>query len=379
MTGQLGTTLRSRADHLAPWNADLEAIVRDGERRVRRRRAAVAGGVAGMLAVVGGATAVGVRAHTTQPQPADQDTRPLTYAVGSVIHSGDSQVDVGMPVDSFVAFTGGFLFSHAEHVYEAKNGDVHEIGDLANATTPLVAGEDGREVGWWAGRSIDLWPAFPEAQGHPNGLHNMLADGWPADSPPTVRASWGGFLWVTNGVDTEVVYLDPPDGPYESWDIRSTDPSMIQDAAARRLLIRVGDGMAVVDANLPHHLNPIENSFHTKADLVPDAPQVRGVSTGDLAPDAQHWFTTEGGHFAVYASDDGSAQQPEHEGFDGVTPYQWLSGDTIAALARRTGHPDGPVSILTCRVSTNACAVSLPDVGPAAGIVVPNGPTTGDR
>jgi hypothetical protein len=151
---------------------------------------------------------------------------------------------------------------------------------------------------------------------------------------------------------------------------------MIQDAAAGRLLVRVDGGLAVVDANLPHDLNPIEPSFRPRKDLLPSAPQVPNVSTGDLAPDGRHWFTAESGSFTVYASSNGSAQEPEHPGFEGVTPYQWLGDDTIAALGHRAGDPTGPVSILTCRVSSNACTVAVPDIGPAADVVVPTGPTT---
>ena len=383
MTGQLRTTLHTRADEIAGWEADLDAIVRTGSRRVRRRRAVIAGGVAVTLAVVG-AAALGIRGHDGAPAPADPDALPVTYAVGSVIHSGDTQVDVGLHVDSFVRLTDRFVFSHDEHVYEAKDGAVHEIDRLADKATPLMAAEDGQKAAWFGfsdqyGAGLKIYPGYPQVGNHPNAQYGDFPDGWPADSPPSVRATWGGFLWVSDGVKTQVTYHDPPDGPYESWDIRTTGPSMIQDAAARSLLVRVGDGLAVVDANLPQHLNPPEESFDNKLDLDPGSPQVPNVSTGDLAPDARHWFTTDGGSFTVYTSSDASAQEPEHPGFTDVTPYQWLGGDTIAALGHPTDDPDGPASILTCRVSTNACTVALPDVGPATDVVVPNGPTTGTR
>ena len=383
MTGQLRTTLRDRADHLNAWDVDLDAIVRDGARRVRHRRVALAGGVAGALAVVGGVSALAVQ-HLNRPAPADQDAKPLTYAVGNVIHSGDSQVDVGMHVDSFVRLTDRFVFTHDQHVYEARDGRVHMLGPLADPSTPLVAGEDGQKAGWFGlsaryGAGLEIYPGYPQVGDRPNSSFADYPDGWPEHSPPRVQATWGDFLWVSTGVFSLVIYHDPPDGSYEGWRIRSTGPSMIQDAAARRLLVRVGDGMAVVDANLPEHLNPVEASFDNKKDLLPDAPQVPDVSTGDLAPDARHWFTAEAGRFVVYASSDGSAQQPEHAGYQDVTPYQWLSGDTIAALGHRAGDPGGPVSILTCRVSSNTCEAAVDDVAPDADLVVPSGPTTGSR
>ncbi|MGC4111753.1 MAG: hypothetical protein QM747_15315 [Nocardioides sp.] len=375
MTGQLRTTFQARADQLEGWDLDLDTIVRQGERRLRRRRVTVAGGLAGVLVVAGAlATFAGHLNRTTAP-PADQNAKPVTYAVGSVIHDGSRTVDVGMHVDSYVRLTSAFVFTHGLHVYAAQDGGVHQIGDLANTSARLVAGEDGRQVGWWRGHDINLWPGYPGVHGRPNGMNATLHGEWPPGSPPRVQASWGGFFWVSDGVRSRVVYHDPPDGPYEGWPIRSTGPSMIQDAAERSLLVRVGDGMAVVDANLPHELNPIENSFDNKKSLLPDAPQVPGISTGDLAPDTRHWFTTQGG-FRVYAAGGRTSQVPDHDGFVDVTPYQWLSGDTIAATAEKAGDPGGPVSLLTCRVSTNTCTLKVADVAPAADLVVPNGPTT---
>jgi hypothetical protein len=376
MTGQLQTTLHRQADALQPWNVDLDAIVRSGVRRVRRRRAALAGGVAGALVLAGG---VAIAAHgltVHHPQPVDDNARPVTYAIGSVIHSGDSRVDVGRTVAQFVRFTDGFVFSDPQQrVYVEKDGRVRKIGDLHDASTPLVAGEDGRQVGWLTPTTFALYPGYSVVHGLPNAINSQFRSGLPVGSSPEVRATWGGYLWMTDGVRTEVIHHDPPHHEYVGWPIHTTGPSMIQDAAGDRLLVRAGDGIAVIDAGLPKPHDPYQNPL--KRHFVPGPPQVRNVSTGDLAPDARHWFTAEDGRFTVYFSRDGGSQEPDHAGFVGVTPYQWLGADTIAALGHREDDPDGPVSILRCRVSTNDCTVAVSDIAPEADLVVPNGPTTG--
>src|SRR3954447_18491686 len=198
MTGQLRGSLHTRADELDTWDVDLDTIVRAGDRRLRRRRIAVAGTAAAVLAVAGGVT-VAARSHATRPQPADQDAKPLTYAVGRVIHSGDNQVDVGMRVDSFVRLTDRFVFSHDQHVYEAKDGDVHEIDRLADPSAPLVAGEDGQQSEWFGhsdthGVGLMIYPGYPQVGGRPNASFAGYADTWNADSPPRILAASGRYL-----------------------------------------------------------------------------------------------------------------------------------------------------------------------------------------
>jgi hypothetical protein len=393
MTGQLQTTLRRQAEALESWDADLDAIVLAGERRVRRRWIALVGSLAGALVIAGGVAVATQRLHAHRPQPVDDHARPVSYALGSVIHSGDTQVDVGMPIASFVRYTDGFVFSDPQQrVYAEQDGHVHLIGHLVDGSTALVAGEDGREVAWYGhdgkitvgsdqfakfGNGVYLYPDFLR-NGRTNSLHASFGGVQPITTRPTVRASWDGFIWLTDGRKNTVVELRPDAHQYAGWPAPELiGRDTVQDAAARRLLVRVGDGLAVVDANLPRE--PALLDTRPKPRPLPSAPQVGHVSTGDLAPDARHWFNAEGGRFTVYASSDGSSQEPGHPGFERVTPYQWLGTDTIAALAHRAGDPDGPISILRCRVSTNACIVAVADAGPEADVIVPSGPTTGTR
>ncbi|WP_248581442.1 hypothetical protein [Nocardioides sp. InS609-2] len=62
MTGLLSDLMHDRADTLAAPELDLDALMRDGQRRVVRRRTAFVGGGAALavVAVVAGLTAPGL-------------------------------------------------------------------------------------------------------------------------------------------------------------------------------------------------------------------------------------------------------------------------------------------------------------------------------
>ncbi len=168
----------------------------------------------------------------------------------------------------------------------------------------------------------------------------------------------------------------PPLTTHATWpdDGLGSQP-IVRDAAGDRILVDVGGGLAVVPAHLlppPHH--PGWADFKPGTDLSGVTPQVTGVSTGDLAPDGEHWFPGDGSGFAVYDSTTGDERNPAHPGFDTVVPQEWLGDDTIAAVgAARGDEPGAEVSLLTCRVSTNQCTVAVPNVGANDDVVLANG------
>jgi hypothetical protein len=362
MTGQLRTTLQTRANGLDTWEVDVNAIVGDGVRRVHRRRVTLAGGTALALALVAGATTLGLRHHPAAAAPADDTTIPLAYAVGSVIHTGDSQIDVGVPIRSMVVLDDGFMYTGPDQtVYFWQDGGAHALGHVADASTRLFSSDDGVNALWLDSQNrIDWWPGYFDR------ILTFRGD--------TVEAVSAGHLWWSDGHQTRIAEM-PPLTTHATWpDDGLGHQPIVKDAAGDRILVDVGGGLAVVRAHLlpPPH-DPGWADFQPGTDLTGVAPQVAGVSTGDLAPDGQHWFTDDGGRFTVYDSTDGDGQEPTYDGFVGVTPYQWLGNDTIAATGSRSSAPGGPISLLTCRVSTNDCTVAVADVGNAADVVVSDG------
>jgi hypothetical protein len=382
MTGQLRTTLHDRADHLTNWDVDLDAIVRDGDRRVRRRRrlaiaGGIASGIAGVLAVVGGVSTLATRDHASRPQPADEVTKPLAYAVGSVIHTGSASVDVGVDVESMVQIDQGFVFTDPQRrVYEEKGGEVHLVRTFdeevtrADAGSPLAVSDDGRVAVWWDGDQFQSYPGY--------GLDGKsdsfpAAPTWSNDAPPAVRGVSGGHLYFWNGRQTMIAEI-PPLRSTAFWpDSGLSGPQAVQDAGGDRVLVRVGDGLAVVKANLRPLDAAALSDWEPGTDLTGVRPQVSGVSTGDLSPDGKYWFSHDNDEFAVYDSANGHRQDPAHPGFDFAAPYQWLDNDTVAVLATKGSSDDPQISLLTCHVSTNDCQVTAPDIGGYDDIVIPVG------
>lgn len=394
MTGQLRTTLHTRADALGQPDLDLDAIVRDGNRRLRRRRTALAGGAAA-LALVAAGTAFGLhdRSTTAEPTPASENAKPLIYAVGSVIHTGDGTIDVGTKVVSFVSTHWGFVFSTPDqrlHYY--RDGQVEPIttfdghpSQLASASTPLVTGDDGMLTAWWDGERIQTWPGFRsgevvDAFDKTNSFN--AATSWPNDDPPRIQAVSDGHLWFWDGQDPWIAEVRPLPTTAGWKDTNPPGSGTVVDAAADRVLVREGDGMAVTTANLRPLSVGAQGGWTPGGDLAGVTAQVKDVYSGDLAPDGAHWFTQDSDQFAVFDSATGKRQDPRYQdlGFAFAAPYQWLDDDTMAVLALpKATSGSQPISLLTCHVSTNDCTVTARDIGDNTDVAIPVGESLRDQ
>jgi hypothetical protein len=315
--------------------------------------------------LVGGVTVLSTHDHRSAA-PADQTTFPFAYAVGSVIHSGDDQIDVGVHVESMVQTARGFVFADPrQRVYEERNGHTRQIGRLASRPSHLVVGDDGRLVGWWDGERFQLWTG-------PTGKTDSVDVGKLGnDPPPSVRAIADSHVWFWNGGQTWAADKPSSDDVYRVTGFDGSDT--IQDAAAGKMLVQVGEpgdpsGLAVIDEVTRDHPSAPSGL----------APQVRNIGTGDLSPDARHWFTDDRDQFAVFDSATGQRQDPAHPGFEFAAPYQWLDNDSMAVLAVPNASRMDHISLLTCRVSTNACTVTASDIGRYRDVAIPDGAALGD-
>lgn len=382
MTGQLRTTLHRRAEQLDAWQVDLDAVVRAGDRRIRRRRTTLAGGLAGVLAVAGGVTALVARENPTQVQPAGQDAKPLTYAVGSVIHTGTGTVDVGAKVESMVQTRWGFVYTTPDHrVFSEQDGDEHQIGQIP-ADGRLLESDDGWTTAWQdPSQVIRTWPGYTPGDSSSPDFDRTFTlsetSGWPSGSPPRLQAVSDGHVWWFDGTDNFIS---------EGWPLTSTavwkdtnppGSGTVVDAAGDQVLVKTDTGMAVTTANLLPQNGAERGDWQPGGDLARLTTQVKGIDYGDLAPDGRHWFTDENDEFAVFDSATGQRQDPAHPGYAFAAPYQWLDDDTMAVIALKGTSGDDPVSLLTCHVSTNDCQVTVPDVGHYGDFAVPVGEVVG--
>jgi len=379
MTGRLKDTLQRQAEALEPPDLDLAAITAAGRRRTRLRTVAVVGVAA--AAVVAGSVTLGSGPTRHEPSrrsvgsdPSSAATRPtqssapdatgdgsLLYAVGDVIHSGGTTVDVGKSVEALVRTSAGVVFSDAsDRVFAVDNGHAVQIGRLATASTSLLADTAGTTVAWLGADGLEVYRV-----GLSTPVTVPLQDP-PGFDTPVVTAVWDGTVWFWDARGT--MTYDASSGSLDHVAGLDAAPAPVEDVVGDRLLIwthgpGVEDGMAVLRL-------PVDASAQ---------PQVTGTTTGDLSPDGDHWFTADGRNrdeFDVVDSGSGDFRTPTYQGGGFVTPYAWLDNDTIAAWTVPGVDGGNPVDLLTCRVSTNTCTLAAPHIGAFGAIAIDGQPTS---
>ncbi len=153
MTGMLKQVMHERADELGHSPVDLDAVLRDADRRIRRRRiVAVAAGAASVVAVAALATQfIPSGGRSTQvTDGSDAVPYAISYASGETIHVGESELDVGHPIRAYVQTDAGYVFTSTDRaVYTFVDGTAERVGSLGRVDkdqTELVA--DGPRVAW---------------------------------------------------------------------------------------------------------------------------------------------------------------------------------------------------------------------------------------
>ena len=361
MTGLLKHTLETRADELGPLPLDLDAVLREGDRRVRRRRTALIGGGAA-LAVAASATAYAVVARPSAPpatQVADDPaSAALVYAVGTTLHDGARTADLGVHPVSMVPTAWGVVFADADRQVYAwdGSGDPRRIGFVPGIDSRLVASDDGSVVAWTQGGDLEV---LRDGAQRPDQV--------PLTPPATDELTYVGALtdtdvWVWDG--RGIVRVDVATGASHVV-ARGGDRQQVQSAGGGSLLVRYPSG----------------EDGGPSMDVVPDSwdgtghPVVAGFSTGTLAPDGRHWFSQDADQFAVIDSATGERTDMPYDGFAFAAPYRWVDGDTIEALAmKRTADPrTESISVLRCTLSTTSCEVAASDLGTYEQVTLPIG------
>ena len=130
MNGMLRDLLSERADAAGSPDLDLDDLIAQGERRVRRRRRVALGGTAAAVALTVGASFALVQVGDDRTSPpvgppttnspstvdvtpdATDGSRPLTYGVGATIHYGDRVIEAAEDPDGLFVFDDGLCVLH---------------------------------------------------------------------------------------------------------------------------------------------------------------------------------------------------------------------------------------------------------------------------
>jgi hypothetical protein len=372
MTGLLTRVMHERADATSP-DVDLDAIISEGRRRVRRQRV-TNGLVAAVLTgvVAAGATSVPLLvggSHDPAPASPTFRNRAPTYALGSTIHVGSQVYDVGRPVGSLVQTDGGVVYTTPDR----------RVWHYDGATSVQIGRAEGHRLRSDDQGSLVAWVETTE-DGHPQYVvHSTLSRSVvarvddDAAGPSVEPEDRGAEVFA---VDDGSVYWRR-DGGLARYDVPSGKESVLTDADTAG----IGEIVDVAYGNLAYTVDGSGAAGGRRGVAVtqrpsPDGTALAEASTGNLSPDGRLLAAQEHDSLAIYATDDGQDVTPDVDGYSYVTAYDWVGDDVATVLALRDHSADrASGDVLTCDVSDDACAVvsSFRDAAPSTLV-----PATGD-
>jgi hypothetical protein len=366
MTDLLQETLREQADAQTPPRFDVEAIVREGERRAGRSRRTtwlVAAGTAGI--VTAGALGLPglVRTDdrlTASPAPPEVE-RKVTFAVGDVVYWGTQQVSMEAAVSSYVRTDDGFVYTTpGGEVWFHDGRGAEPIGESANRR--LRADDAGSLVAW-----VDL-----AEDGHPQ---YVVYDTATLTEVARVDDSAAGPSRDPGDQGAEVLAVDDGaaywrvEGGIARYDVETgatevlwTAPP-VEDPADKPP--RLTDVVDVADGTIAYVLEDEEGSrMMVGPKIGDDARAMPSGWNGVLSPDATYLGVEEADELAVYETATGRDVTPALERYPFKVVYGWVDDDTAMVLAIQSLQGEPYVAdFLACDVPTGECRVVVRDVG----------------
>lgn len=363
MTDDLKTLLHDRADRIDFAQPDLAAITRDGDRRARSRT--LRRGAAGLAVAAVTAVAVslalphlGGRPDTTRIGVATQPsgTTPITWVTGSVIHSGDTQIDVGLVVTSFVRTSAGFVFTDPTGLVHAViDGQVSDIGRGDPDSHHLVADDDDSRVGWFdptGERAAFVVHDLASGESYRN------VDATQGLEPRATGGETGYFFAIDDNTaywrDTRgVVAVDLATGTTEEISTAQRDRIGIADAAS---------GQIVFQGSQQTRVGPsLEDSI---------ALNYSGGDLGSLSSDGR-WYTQDADEPVAFNTATGERVVFDLEEYAFASGYSWLDDHTLALIAAKNPGTSS-AELLSCTVPAGTCQTVVGDLGTLDELVAAN-------
>lgn len=384
MTGLLTSVLHERADAAPGPDLDLDAIIRDGDRRVRRQRVTtglVAAGVAGVLAAGGLALTglTGSQDDLVAGSPDFADREPA-YALGSRVHLGARTFDVGRPVASLVQTDVGLVFT-------TRNGDVRVYD---GATSDVVGRAEGNRLRADDSGSLVSWVERAE-DGHPQyvvfdaaGQEEVARVDDQAAGASIEPGDWGAQVFAVD--DGSVYWRHGPD--LVRYDVEADRESVVHTTTPPADPPTAGDPVVTGIADVAYGTvaYTVEGGQDRWGIAVGQRPDPEGTvlaepdsARGVLSPDARLLAVEQADSIAVLETDAGADVTPTVEGYAYVVAYGWAGHDTAAVVALRD-YTDTRATgdVLGCDVSDDACTVlsSFDDVRVSSLVLAGGDPMT---
>jgi hypothetical protein len=358
MTEKLRSLLHDRATDVDFAALDLDTLVRAGDRRRRRRSGALVGGVAA-LAVAGALIVPALTGGDDEVSPSADDTSttppaPLTWATGSVIHTGDQQVDVGVPIAAYVVNDAGFVFAGTDdNVYSVVNGQVSKIGRTDADSATLVTDHDGTLVGWVStARDLPAYVVLDLATGERE--FESRSDVGPRPRLYAIDGSTAYFRDERGAVAANVARNDDEVIEADAGEQTGFDLIDVQNGV---LALYGGGGVAI----------------GTSAEDAKTLAEVAG-SNGYLSPSAT-LYAPDAETLTVIRVGDEADLSPQLEGYFFSTVYEWADDDTVHVIALE--DEASAADLLTCSIPTGECELVADAVGRLGGLQLPVGEPLG--
>ena len=348
MTGNLHTLLHDQADGVDFAAPDVEALVRAGDRRVRRRRVAVAAGVAATAVVaVALASQVLPGARQTAPEPAGptypvqvRDVQPM-FTIGSLVVEGDRRTRMEHPVDSLVRTRAGWVYRSGSTIYSYVDGVTSRLSDRGDGS--LVSDQDGVLAAWQEGVGAASRLAVVDLRSGEVTRPDVEVDGIRTDDSSELEL---------HDVDGDVVYWRDDRGGV-AHDLATGDEQVLEQS----------DVMDVENGVIAWSGDPA-----TQVTSPSGTVALEGGDVGVLSPDGA-WYAADDvvGFFGRpgFADTRTGRATPFVTGAardDLVVVAGWLDATTVSVglIAKADDAPD---RLLTCTVPAGTCTTVVQDVG----------------
>ncbi len=347
MTGLLQDTMHDRADALDAPELDVAAMLRDGDRQVRRRRAGFVGAAAASLVVVAG---IAVPALLSGGGGDVDVTAPvvsydLAYAVGGTIHDGTRTVETDLSITALVQAPSGYVVvDRRGRVSTVLDGEPQQVGLLADPDRGRLVSDDD-VVAWVDAAGAGTLSVLDLATGDRVDVAVADLPGEPVSATP---GSLGSVAADIAAVDGRTVYLTDSRGVL-AWDpLDGDDPVLLpapEGTGVQVLQVEDGEILHVARTAEPQEVDGTTTMVQVEelrvgSDLV-DARALPGTG-GTLSPDGRRavLYTRESppggvGYYTAVVGDVGAGTWTPvaPEGYDSVLGYQWLDADSFAATA----------------------------------------------
>ncbi len=374
MSELLKDVMNERAMKAEGPDLDLDAIVANGDKRVRRNRVllmTVATAAAVLVAVAVPLVISAVKSGDNDPQPVDTpgefEQRTTTYSVSSTIYYGDVAVDVSPhEVTTLVQTDYGFVFTadvdEGQGVFFTNGSAPERIGTTNQPSGKMLAGDDAGPYVAWV--DTDAEP-LPELVVYDTSTSKEVARTSEGNTKQPARADESRMPAVV-GVDSSTAYWHRSDG-VASYNIGEGTSELIQPNADATWLFDVAAGVLARSSF-------DDQSVTVSPDPAADGPTVPGHFAALLSADAAYVSTGLYDTARMYDVSTGDEITMLADGYAFTVPMQWIDGDAYTALGVRVGSSeDDPVDALTCSVGARSCLVDRESIGTYGSVQFPLG------